>query len=147
MSLAEIHKKAKLVLIPSGAKATKLYSVLPSNGDGDFTTTSDTDATRVNKDGLIQDIAVNVPRLDYDPSNPQNPHLLLEPESTNLFDYSEDFSQWVNIRTTDALSSISSPLGSANVYKIIPTTDNNTHRIDKVITLTDSNTYSLSFFA
>ena len=147
MSLADIHKKAKLVMIPSGAKATKLYSVLPSNGDGDFTTTSDTDATRVNKDGLIQDIAVNVPRLDYDPSNPQNPHLLLEPESTNLFDYSEDFSQWVNIRTTDALSSISSPLGSANVYKIIPTTDNNTHRIDKVITLTDSNTYSLSFFA
>ena len=72
---------------------------------------------------------------------------MLEPSSTNLFDYSEDFSQWENIRTTDALSSINSPSGSANVYKIIPTTDNNTHRIDKVVTLTDSNTYSLSFFA
>ena len=148
MSLAEIHKKAKLVMIPSGFKADELlYSVLPNDGSGNFTASGDTDSTRVNKDGLIEKVTTLVPRLNYDPGNPQNPHLLLEPESTNLFDYSEDFSQWVNIRTTDALSSISSPLGSANVYKIIATTDNNTHRIDKVITLTDSNTYSLSFFA
>ena len=40
MSLAEIHKKAKLVMIPSGFKSSSstdnLYSVIPSNGYGDF---------------------------------------------------------------------------------------------------------------
>ena len=90
------------------------------------------------------------PRLSYDITNgvvEDKPHLLLEPSSTNLFDFSENFSQWTNIRTTDSLSSISSPSNTTNVYKIIPTTHNNTHRIDKVITLTDTNTYSLSFFA
>ena len=32
------------------------------------------------------------PRLDYDPTNPTCPHLLLEPQSTNLVTFSEDFS-------------------------------------------------------
>ena len=33
------------------------------------------------------------PRLDYDPINPTCPHLLLEPQSTNSFKFSEDFAQ------------------------------------------------------
>ena len=110
-----------------------------------FTFARSSSATRVDNEGLIKSTDSGFARIDF--LNNTSGHLLLEPSSTNLFDYSEDFSQWVNIRTTDALSSISSPSGTANVYKIIPTTDNNTHRIDKVVTLTDSNTYSLSFFA
>jgi len=110
-----------------------------------FTFARSSSATRVDNEGLIKTTDSGFARIDF--LNNTSGHLLLEPSSTNLFDYSEDFSQWVNIRTTDALSSISSPSGSANVYKIVPTTDNNTHRIDKVVTLTDSNTYSLSFFA
>lgn len=110
-----------------------------------FTFARSSSATRVDNEGLIKSTDSGFARIDF--LNNTSGHLLLEPSSTNLFDYSEDFSQWVNIRTTDALSSISSPSGSANVYKIVPTTDNNTHRIDKVVTLTDSNTYSLSFFA
>ena len=110
-----------------------------------FTFARSSSATRVDNEGLIKTTDSGFARIDF--LNNTSGHLLLEPSSTNLFDYSEDFSQWENIRTTDALSSINSPSGSANVYKIIPTTDNNTHRIDKVVTLTDSNTYSLSFFA
>ena len=142
MSLAEIHKKAKLVMIPSGAKATKLYSVLPSNGDGDFTTTSDTDATRVNKDGLIQDIAVNVPRLDYDFSNPQNPHLLLEPERTNLLTYSEDFTQWVKSVSSIVLESgHTAPDGSNNAFKM--TTASNGAYIAQTISTSNEGTTSV----
>ena len=110
-----------------------------------FTFARSSSATRVDNEGLIKTTDSGFARIDF--LNNTSGHLLLEPSSTNLFDYSEDFSQWENIRTTDALSSINSPSGSANVYKIIPTTDNNTHRIDKVVTLTDSNTYSFSFFA
>jgi hypothetical protein len=149
MSLAEIHKKAKLVMIPSGAKATKLYSVLPSNGDGDFTTTSDTDATRVNKDGLIQDIAVNVPRLDYDASNPQNPNLLLEPQRTNLFKYYNDYSQsdWSknNITVTD--NDITAPDGSLTGAKILTTdTTTATYLFQSVTETTGTDKYTFSIF-
>ena len=44
----------KLVLIPSAYKAGTLYSPIPSNGDGDFTFSRTTAATRVNKDGFIE---------------------------------------------------------------------------------------------
>ena len=47
---------ASLVMIPSGYKDTKLYSVKPTNGDGDFTFSrgSNLAATRVNSEGLIE---------------------------------------------------------------------------------------------
>ena len=44
----------KLAMIPSGYKDGKVYSVLPTNGDGDFTFSRGSNATRVNKDGLIE---------------------------------------------------------------------------------------------
>ena len=45
-----------LAMIPSGYKDGKVYSVLPTNGDGDFTFARGSNATRVNKDGLIEDV-------------------------------------------------------------------------------------------
>ena len=71
-----------LTMIPSGYKAEKVYSVLPTNGDGDFTFDRTTTATRVNKNGLIEQVSTDVPRLDY--SDSSCPSLLLEPTSTNL---------------------------------------------------------------
>jgi hypothetical protein len=47
---------ASLVMIPSGYKDTKLYSVKPTDGSGDFTFSrgSNLAATRVNSEGLIE---------------------------------------------------------------------------------------------
>ena len=84
--------KPKLALIPSGYSEGKLYSVLPSNGDGDFTFSRGSNATRVNKDGLIETVDEDLPRLDY--SDSSCPSLLLEPQRTNLVTYSEDFTEW-----------------------------------------------------
>ena len=86
-----------LAMIPSGYKDGKVYSVLPSNGDGDFTFSRGSSATRVNKDGLIEVLAFDIPRLDY--TDGSCPSLLLEPQSTNLVTYSEDFSDssWLNV--------------------------------------------------
>tara|TARA_R110000765_G_scaffold372592_1_gene463046 strand:+ start:22893 stop:24083 length:1191 start_codon:yes stop_codon:yes gene_type:complete len=86
-----LYQKASLVQIPSGYKASadKLYSVVPSNGDGDFTVDSSPLATRVNKDGLIESVVADQARLNYDPTNPQDPHLLLEPSRTNNASRSE----------------------------------------------------------
>jgi hypothetical protein len=89
-----LYQKASLVQIPSGYKAAddKLYSVVPSNGNGDFTVTVDADATRVNKDGLIESVVADQARLNYDFTNPQDPHLLLEPTRIQLAEYTNAIS-------------------------------------------------------
>jgi hypothetical protein len=92
-----LYDKASLVQIPSGTKDGILYSVLPANGDGDFTHARSTSATRVNKDGLIESVASGVPRLDYpliDGVVQSCPALLLEPSRTNLSLYSQQFNLW-----------------------------------------------------
>ena len=41
--------KASLVITPNATKASKLYSVIPSDGSGDMTVVRATTATRVNE--------------------------------------------------------------------------------------------------
>lgn len=91
-----IYDKASLVQIPSGYKASgaKLYSVLPANGDGDFTVSADADATRVNSDGLIESTVANQARLSrnfIDGELQPDPFLLLEPSRQNYTAYSAQF--------------------------------------------------------
>jgi len=73
--------QASLVLTPNAVKASKLYSIIPSNGNGDMDVVRATTATRVNSLGLIESVASNVPRLNYDGSCPS---ILVEPQETNL---------------------------------------------------------------
>jgi len=51
-----LYNEASLVMVPSGYKDGKLYSIKPTDGDGDFTFTrgSNLAATRVNSEGLIE---------------------------------------------------------------------------------------------
>jgi len=72
-----------IAFIPSGYKINKIYSILPTNGDGDLDFTRVSTATRVNSSGLIENVATGVSRLDY--SDGGCPSLLLEPQSTNLY--------------------------------------------------------------
>ena len=52
---------ASLVLIPSGYKASKVYSVKPTDGSGDLTFTRSNDtATRVASNGLIEKVRTNL---------------------------------------------------------------------------------------
>ena len=104
-----------LAMIPSGYKAGKLYSVLPSDGTGDFTVARNSVATRVNQSGLVEEVAANVPRLDYSAGG--CPVLLTEIESTNLVTYSEDFSNaaWSKLGSTVVTSNYGvSPSGNNN---------------------------------
>jgi hypothetical protein len=84
-----LFNKASIVMTPNGVKAGKVYSVKPSDGDGDFTFSRATVANKEASNGLIQETAVNVPRLDY--SDGTCPALLLEPQSTNLITYPLSF--------------------------------------------------------
>ena len=88
----------KLALIPSGYKGgtnPTVYSILPNDASGDFDFSRASEGTRVRKDGLIEEVADNVPRLDWLNSN--CPSLLLEPTKVNYALNSGDASQWVTV--------------------------------------------------
>jgi hypothetical protein len=72
--------QASLVLTPTSYKANKLYSVVPSSGSGDMTTTRATTATRINSSGLVENVATGIPRVDYTGGVA---NILLEPQRTN----------------------------------------------------------------
>lgn len=106
-----------LALIPSGYKAEKVYSVLPSNGTGDFTfNRNNGKATRVNKDGLIEEVEDDTPRLDY--LSGTCPNLLLESEKTNELNRSEDFNNWTKNNITIDSNSATSPSGNLSADTI-----------------------------
>lgn len=134
-----------LTMIPSGYKAEKVYSVLPTNGDGDFTFDRTTTATRVNKDGLIEQVATDVPRLDY--SDGSCPSLLLEPASVNLALYSEDFSQgWSAGNSTVTTNQTTSPSGDLTADKFIAT-DTNQPRVEEGFSIPSTDTtFTFSVF-
>jgi len=72
--------QASLVLTPNAYKANKLYSIIPSSGNGDMTTTRATTATRINSSGVIENVATGIPRIDYTDGVA---NILLEPQRTN----------------------------------------------------------------
>ena len=146
-----IYDNAGVALIPSGTKANKLFSVLPANGDGDFTHSRGSTATRVNKDGLIETVATNVPRLDYpliDGVVQDCPALLLEPQRGNFGRYSEQLSSWVKNRATSADNQTISPDGSQTAGKATVTTASGSHAIyiNQFSSVTSGADYVLTLF-
>lgn len=140
-----------LALIPSAYKARVVYSVLPNTGAGDFTFIRSGNATRINKDGLIETVDSHVPRLNYDlyQGKPkQCPSLLLEPSSTNLIEFSEDYSQsaWLKTNLSITSNSIKSPSGVVDSAKLVPDTTNGQHKIDITETVSSGATVALSAF-
>lgn len=59
----------------------------------------------------------NIPRISYD-SNGDNGHILLEPTSTNLVPYSEDFSKWTAGGNTVIYPNYTAPDGTSSAYKV-----------------------------
>jgi len=61
---------ASLVMIPSGYKTSKVYSVKPTDGSGDLTFTRSNDtASRIGPDGLIEKVRTNLQTYSQDFSN------------------------------------------------------------------------------
>jgi len=146
-------EQPNLAMIPSGYKARVVYSIMPESGVGDFTFVRSGDATRINKDGLIETVDSHVPRLNYDLVNgvpSECPSLLLEPQSTNLLTYSEDFSDssWTSqaVGATVTSNSIISPDGTLNADTIQGSGSSTFVHIRKNINLTTAS-HTFSIFA
>jgi len=144
MSLAD---KASLLLIPTGYKSQKVYSIFPTDGVGDFDFSRSSSATRIAKNGLITTVAANVPRLEYpmiDGVVNGCPSLILEPQRTNLITNSESLSNFVKSNITEVSGNQVTPDGTLGSIKITPTSSS-LAQIQKT-SLTVGSAYSISFF-
>jgi hypothetical protein len=88
---------ASLIVTPNAYKEGKLYSVIPSDGSGDFTFTRATTATRVNSDGLVELVPYN------------------------LLQRSEEFNSayWVKLGSTITANATTAPNGTLTADKLI----------------------------
>jgi len=86
-----------------------------------FDFTRNSIGTRVDRNGLIETIGNNIPRIDF--TDNTDGHLLLEPQSTNLLPYSEDFSEW-SLSNVTVEGGYLAPDGSNNAYKVSGTVGN-----------------------
>jgi len=140
--------KPNLALIPA-AQGTKLFSVLPSSGVGDFDFTRSGSATRINSQGLIEEVANGQSRLNYpmiDGKVVGCPHHILEPERRNYIQYSEDFSQYSDVSGADIFSNTTiSPDGTLNASRV-GFGGSEFSRIF-INTSTSSNTYTFTLYA
>jgi hypothetical protein len=60
-----LYDKASLIVTPNAYKASKIYSLKPTNGAGDLTFARASAQTRRNSAGVIENLANNVSALDY----------------------------------------------------------------------------------
>jgi hypothetical protein len=144
-----IEDNASLAMIPAAYAATTLYSVIPSNGNGDFTHSRTGNATRVNKGGFIETMGSNVPRLDYpliDGVVQDCPALLLEPLRNNQQPYSEDFSGYAGANFTVVSDDAISPDGSQNADFVKENSGSNQKYFYKDSSITSGTEYTQSIF-
>ena len=112
-----------------------------SNIANDFTFTRNSTATFVNQQGLVATSSANTPRIDYSTGQAA---FLLEPQSTNLIPYSEDFSQGIwtkdNVTVTNGFTS---PAGDSSAYKLQLTQISGVHLLNIAVTSSSVKTYSV----
>ena len=116
--MSNLLSKASIILTPTAYSDGDLHCIKPNTATGDFDFTRSTTATRINSSGNVESVAANLPRIDYTGGTGQ---ILLEPQTTNLLTYSEDFSQWSAGSTITLQSGFSAPDGTNNAYKLTKT--------------------------
>jgi hypothetical protein len=139
---------ASLLVTPNAKKAGKLYSIIPTNGNGDFSVTRATTKTRTDSSGLVVNVPINKPSLDY--SLGSCPNILLEPQRTNVVLRSEEFdnASWIKSFTSVTANSTTSPSGLTNADTLTADGLLNVHQvISNNISFTSGSTYTLTTYA
>ena len=134
----------------NGQWATKKGSTLAYNDENGnfkplpFDFDRDTSATRVNKEGLIEVVSNNEPRIDF--KDDSKGALLLEPSRSNLITYSEDFTQsnWAKSNVTLTSDFAVAPNGTNTASKILATASDSL--LQETISITSGTTYTLSVY-
>ena len=106
---------ASILQIPTSYKTSVLYNQEPFNPSEDFDVVRNSVVNRIAPSGLLEEIGVNVPCIDYATGEPL---LLPQPQSTNLINYSEDFTQWSGSNGILTSNATESPTGDLNATEI-----------------------------
>jgi len=144
--MSNLLDKASVILTPTAYNTSEALCVKPSDGTGDFDFSRATEATRINSLGLVETIGINLPRINYEGGCGS---WLFEPQSTNLFDYSEDFSDsfWTKDVATISSNSIISPDGTQNASTLVSSNTTSQQLIKGSFSVISGNDYTVSFFA
>jgi len=133
-------------MFPSGRKASKLYSQKPIDGSADLTVTRASVANEINSDGLIEEVAANVPRFEYGVGVTCQ-SLLLQPASENLLTYplSFDNGYWtkanVSVTSGQSAPSVDNPTGA---FKFIDNSSSASHGMYRLGVSGATGTYTFS---
>lgn len=142
---------AASVIIPAqggGGKAGTLYGWRPDvNELQDIDVQRDTTASRVNEDGQIEFVGVNVPRFDWGEGG-SCPSLLVEPERTNLLLRSEEFDDayWAKADISVNANVVLAPEGTSSADKIVEVDNFSAHSIIGPAKV-PAGTHTISLFA
>jgi hypothetical protein len=99
---------ASLVMIPSGYKDQKVYSVKPLDGSGDLTFSRASSATRVASNGLIEKVRTNIA----------------------LQSQTFDNASWTKSNSTITANATTAPDGTSTADKIVENTSNAAHYVN-----------------
>jgi hypothetical protein len=88
--------------------------------------------------------AVYGPRFDHDPVTLACKGLLIEEGRTNSVADSNSFNNWLNLNSTVATSSVVTPEGTANAWKVAEDSILNIHTVSRAFTAVSGTTYTAS---
>jgi len=116
---------ASLLVTPNARKEGKLYSIIPTNGNGDFSVTRATTATRVNAAGLVELVPYN------------------------LMTYSEMFTNaaWVKTATNITANTTTAPNGTLTADTLTADGTSSFHQAAQLVPATSGMTYTFSVYA
>jgi hypothetical protein len=123
MSILSQFKQSQNTDFPNLRPSLDLRFALAKKLDPRITFTRGSTGTYFGSDGLMRTAGVNEPRFDHDPITGQSLGLLIEESRSNLFTYSEDFSNavWTKSQSSIITTSIVAPNGST-AYKLVENT-------------------------
>lgn len=140
-----LKDKASLIFKPSRYKAGTAYSFRGP----DLSHARGSVGTRYNSSGLIESVAVNTPRLNYDPYDlTKEPTLLVERQSTNHFPYSNDFTQadWLKDKVTIVPNVATSPDGTNNASLMYVNTTGSAAYLYDSLSVGTTSSYTISAY-
>ena len=133
-----------MAMIPSGYGQDKIYSILPTNGDGDLTFNRSGKAYRTDESGLVSEVAADYPRLDWTDSN--CPAIMIERSGVNEILKSEDLSHsaWdLNGGASITANITEGPDGTLSAAKLQSDGTEDYPRISQLVNLTGTTACSV----
>ena len=143
---------ANTLNLGNGQWATKEGSTLAYNSENNnykplpFNFERSSTATRVNKQGLIETVGADQPRVDY--LNNTKGALLLEPSRTNLVTKSENIQDWNRASNASAEFGYEDPFKGNNAVKLTSSSTAQSYQVyQSSSALSSGTTYTFSMYA